>query len=41
MTCQHKYIRFVFTEGSHITDYYYNKIVMVNKYINIKLQNNF
>jgi hypothetical protein len=38
MTSQHKYIRCVFTVGSHLTNYYDNKTVVVKKYIRIKIK---
>jgi len=38
MTSQHKYIRCVYTVGSHLTNYYDNKIVVVKKYIHIKIK---
>jgi hypothetical protein len=36
MTCERKYIRCVITVGSHMTNYFDNKIVIVKNNIDIK-----
>jgi len=37
MTCQRKYIRCVITVGSHMTNYFENKNVIVKNNVDIKL----
>jgi len=41
MAFQDQYIRCAFTVGSQISNYHYNKILIVQKYINIKINNRF
>jgi hypothetical protein len=41
MAFQNQHIRSVFIMGSQITNYHYNKILIVKKYINIKMKNRY
>jgi len=41
MICEDKDSSCVFTAASRIANYYYNKIVIVGEYINIKIKNGY